>query len=266
MIAICTIREQPHYRRDAFLRGLERVGYQIVAHGYPSSKKDFFITWNRYGQNENRANQWEADGGTVLVAENGYLGHDDLGRQYYALGVHGHNGSGWFPIGNEDRFGLLGVQPQPWKTAGEQIVVRGQRGIGTKQMASPPNWHQQVGKELRAGQSLPVKIIEHPAIKAPERPIEDELEMAKACVVWSSTVGIKALVAGVPTWYAAPHFICELAAKPYGLDRQLMMPVMHDTLRFATLQRMAYGQWSVAELESGEPFARLRDHAEEAIW
>lgn len=258
MIAINLIRQQPHYRREAFDAGMRRAGYRLVNDARPAGPEDLLIIWNRYDQFDVRATAWEAAGGTVLVAENGYLGADDQGRQHYALSAHGHNGSGYGPqfIG---RFAKLGIQSQPWKTDGESILVRGQRGIGTKEMASPANWHVNAGRLLKQRQALPVVVREHPGRHEPRPPIAEDLGRAAGCVIWCSSVGVKALIAGVPVWYDAPHWICEQAGRRLADDPHLANPLRDDGLRMAALERMASLQWSVAELESGEPFVRFRD-------
>ena len=266
--AVCTIRSQPHYRAEAFVRGLARAGYAVGNLPRPMSKRDLLITWNRYGQWDTRATHWEKDGGTVLVAENGYFGHDAQGRQYYALAAHGHNGSGWWPAGDDDRWIRHGVQLAPWQDQEQGFVaVRGQRGIGTQQMASPSNWHLNVGAELLKN-GLPARIFNHPALSkdVPAGQEEQRLVGARACVIWASSLGVKALVAGIPVWYAAPHWICEGAAQRWKDDRRLTCPVRNDTPRIMALRRMAWAQWSVAELESGEPFVHFRDNAEKIEW
>ena len=67
MIAINTLREQPHYRRSAFTKGLERLGYKMERGGSPRSRSDLLILWNRQPTDENQARDWESNGGTVLV-------------------------------------------------------------------------------------------------------------------------------------------------------------------------------------------------------
>lgn len=41
---------------------------------------------------------------------------------------------------------------------------------------------------------------------------------------------------------------------------------MDDALRQAALHRMAHAQWTVAEIESGEPFARIVAQIGQAKW
>lgn len=260
MLAICTIREQPHYRREAFVNGLRRAGYTLAEYGTPKSKRDVFVIWNRYGLNESRADNWEAQGGTVLVAENGYLGKDAEGRQYYALAIHGHNGSGWWPMFDDDRFAMLGIELQPWITRDGIDLICGQRGIGSRQMASPPNWHINVTK--RIPQPDKYRIRPHPGNLPAPTTVEQDLEAARRCIIWSSSSGVKALVMGIPVRYDAPHWICSTAATRIDDpdDR------ISDAWRIEALRQMADAQFSVEELETGFPFTVYRDACEVAKW
>lgn len=263
MIAVNTIRMEPHYRRAAFDDGLRRLGYQLPRAAMPKDRRDLLVLWNRQGQYEADANDWEARGGTVIVCENGYIGKDELDRQLYAIAVHGHNGSGWFPVGPEDRFSALGIELKPWVEAGD-ILVCAQRGIGSRLMASPPRWEATANTMLRKLGKTAIRIRQHPGRHAPEIPLATDLARAGACVIWSSASGVKALTMGVPVVYDAPHWICSPAAAKgfYGIDKL----VRDDALRLKAMHRMSHAQWRVAEIESGEPFARILARLEEAKW
>lgn len=255
MKAVCLIREQPHYRRDAFVDGLTKAGYKVDGPGgRPHTANDLLVIWNRYGHFDHQATTWEQQGGTVLVCENGYAGRDDKGRQYYAIAKHGHNGSGVWPTDDGSRFAALGIDPAPWRDWGDHIVVRGQRGIGTHQMASPPDWHGQTARQLRSITQRDIRVVQHPGNVSPKP--TDSLYSAWACVIWASSLGVQALLQGVPVIYKAPHWICSGAASNdlATVDR----PLYDDASRLAALERMAWAQWSVAEIASGEPFMRLR--------
>lgn len=266
MKAVCLIREQPHYRRDAFVTGLQKVGYSVIndASG-PSGPEDLLVIWNRYGPFELRANSWEARGGTVLVAENGYIGKDKDGLQLYALAVHGHNGSGWWPVGSEDRVSALNLDLKPFVSREGYYLICGQRGIGSRLMASPPNWHEHA-RGFFASQKKPpeVKMRLHPGNNAPAIPLETDLSSAAACIIWSSSSGVKALVEGIPVKYDAPHWICSAAATRMRSGEMLRS----DDARLLALHRMSWAQWSVAELATGEPFKRLIEGVKsgEAKW
>lgn len=266
MFAVCTIRPLPHYRRDAFVTGLQRAGYVVTEKdAKPNDCRDLLVIWNRYGAFEDRANRWEADGGTVLVAENGYMGKDDQGRQYYALAIHGHNGSGWIPMHDDDRFAMLGIKLMPWvdRPQGYDLVC-GQRGIGSRLMASPYNWHVQAIK--RIPQPTNVRIRTHPGNLPATTTLESDLAGAQRCIIWSSSSGVKALIAGIPVWYDAPHWICSAGAYPLTGNRGAFMGDNPDEARLYAMTCMANGQYSVDELESGGPFATFRDSVGVATW
>lgn len=250
------VRDQPSYRRDAFATGLEHSGYRVSFSEPKAVDRDtVYCCWNRYGHYHVNCTQVEAAGGKVLIAENGYLGRDQDDRQYYALALSGHNGSGdWKPAGPE-RFVAMGVNLKPWQS-GTKIVVRGQRGIGSPSMASPHEWHKQIEAQLREVTDRPIQVIPHPGSSAErDRSHEDYLQGAHALVTWSSSVGVKALAMGVPVFYCAPHWICEGAAKP-GIA-EIESPLRDDGLRLRAFERMAWAQWSVTEIARGEPFRHL---------
>lgn len=266
MIAVCMIRRDPHYRRQAFTAGLRKAGYTVRDYGDPKDRNDLLIIWNRYGEFEHKADAWERKGGTVLVCENGYAGADAGGRQYYAISVHGHNGSGWYPDGDGTRFDALGLTVYPWKDGGECIVVRGQRGIGSRTMASPVRWHNNAAAKLSNAQRLPVRMIEHPGRHTAHPPPSEYLSDAAACVIWASSVGVTALLMGVPVFYDAPYWICQPAARRLSDSPDLGNPLRDDALRRYALERMAWAQWSVDEIESGEPFVRLTEYPSFVQW
>lgn len=255
MIAICCIRAQPHYRADAFRNGLQRAGYKIVESGQPQSSSDLLVTWNRHSGYDVMADAWEKKGGTVLVAENGYLGADEFGRQFYAISAHGHCGSGWFPA-SAGRFQKLAIEVKPWRTSGEHVLVCSQRGIGSKTMASPFNWGEKAATKLKALIDRPIRVRPHPGNNAPKVPLEDDFRNAWACSVWSSSAGVKALIAGIPVTFSAPYWIAERCAVRLEEIGQL---ICDDSKRMQALENVAQAQWSVAEIESGFPFMLFRE-------
>lgn len=257
MIAVCLIRDKPEYRRDAFIRGLAHTGHKVVAHAAtPSSRQDLYVIWNRYGGNELEADKWERLGGTVIVCENGYVGQDTEGRQLYAIAVGGHNGSGTWPAGDTDRFATLGIEVKPWRTSGDYILICGQRGIGSRTMASPMLWHEKASLKLRGLDARPIKMRLHPGRHAPVVPLVDDLSKAYAVAIWSSSSGVKALIEGVPVMFDAPHWVAAEAGVKLTEVNALCRD---DSLRTIALHRMAWAQWTVDEITRGEPFARIKE-------
>lgn len=252
MRALCRIRPQPHYRREAFIAGLERAGYDLSQRAFSPVRGDALVIWNRYGQFEREADQWERSGGLVIVAENGYIGKDAQGRQLYAISVPQHHHG--LPTGSDDRFSALGIELKPWREDGDYILICGQRGIGSVLMRSPPNWHVAMASRLAKITEMPIRVRTHPGNNAPAVTLEEDLRHAYACVVWSSGSGVKALSLGVPVFFSAPRWICEGAAlRPECLDT----PCREDDRRLAAFRRMAHCQFTVDEIASGLPFRRI---------
>lgn len=265
MIAVNTIRDLPHYRRGAFDTGLKRLGYKLVSSGRATDRRDLLILWNRQGQGEAQALDWEEEGGTVIVCENGYLGRDANDHQFYAIAVHGHNGSGWYPVGESDRFASLGIELEAWR-ANEKghVLVCGQRGIGSKTMASPHGWEAKTVARLRAMGFDKIRLRKHPGREKPETTLQQDLQGARSCVIWSSSSGLRALQAGIPVCYCAPHWIASGAAVR-GLDG-VRAPMLDDASRLAAMRRVAWAQRSIEEIETGEPFATILENIETASW
>lgn len=224
------------YRRLAIEDGLKRNGY-VIGNGVPKSAQDLLVLWNRKaGRDDQEAALWEKRGGTVLVVENAFLQKVD--KSAYAFSISEHH-RGLLKTGTEDRFSRLGFEIKPWRAApGGCVLVCAQRGIGSPAMASPPQWAEKLAAKLTQ-RGTPARVRPHPGNHAPKVPIERDLEGVAECHVWSSSAGIRALIEGIPVTHAAPYWICT-----HGL-------------RETALQYMAHSQFSVAEIENGEPFARV---------
>ncbi len=268
MRAILRIRKEPVYRREAFEKGLRRVGFTLVDKLAPSGPADWLVIWNRKkGADEAEADLWEQRGGTVIVAENGYLAKTD--KTHYAISVHGHNGSGWFPVGVEDRFGKLGFEvKERHPLQGDNIVVRGQRGIGSALMASPANWARTTAAQIRQTKTtLPVVVYDHPGDKGKYERDAAHLKNAFMLFIWSSAMGVRALIEGVPVVRMAPHWVCGDEVPQTKLIGSNMAAASQTIeQRTAALRRMAHNQWHFDEIATGEPFKRIIEHRKEATW
>jgi hypothetical protein len=122
-------------------------------------------------------------------------------------------------------------------------VVRGQRGIGSALMASPPRWHDKMAAQLRAKGVKRVVVYNHPGDKGKLEADAAMLKNAARVVIWSSALGVRALVEGIPVQHHAPRWICA----GWEVNREFV------------LQDMAWGQWHHEEIAKGEPFALMRE-------
>jgi len=252
--AAVLLRPEPHYRADAFCAGLRRLGYDI---GYPKqvTRDDVLVMWNRKQRQEGDAIRFERAGARVIVCENGYIGQDRNGHQLYAMALDGHNGSGQWSIGGPERWAQLGVELKPWQPERRgHIVVFAQRGIGSKLMASPPQWANRAAGGLRVATGRDVIIYDHPGLPACHAQIANQvaaqIEGAHCVVVWASARGVRALVEGVPVVYHAPKWIAAGAASHGVLVRR-------TDDRLPTFERLAWAQWTLEEIAAGVPFERL---------
>lgn len=254
--AYCAIRDQPVYRRDAFVRGLEAAGYQVMPmHTIgPGRKGDVLVIWNRYGGLHDTASRFEREGGVVLVAENGYLANDRSNRTRYAIARTGHNGSGEWFFGGPERWEKLQIRLQPWRESGDHILICPNRSFGRPGYIMPSDWPEVVAKQLKGITKRPVRIRPHPGNDPPKRPLADDLRNAWAVIIWSSSSGCEALVSGIPVFCFAPAWIAKSATCPD--IRLINNPPLPD--RLPAMQRLAWAQWHVEEIARGEPFQYLR--------
>lgn len=254
-------------RLEAFMTGLAAIGYEVTDREprQPVRPGDVLVTWNLKPGMAELAARFEAAGGTVLVAENGYIGADETGRQHYALARHAHNGAGSWYSGGPERWRALGLPIEPWRASGGHILILPNRGIG-QPWSCPPGgergevWAAAVARELAHRTRRPVRIRSHPGHwkRLPAHPdvsLARDLEGCWAAVIWCTSAGVRALLAGIPVICLAPHWICKSAA---GSDlASIERPFMDDAARQAALERMAWAQFSLAEIASGMPFRLL---------
>lgn len=259
--AYCMIRSRPHYRCDAFMTGLKLSGFDVRT-GPPQRVEtgDIVVMWNRYAENHEIATRFERAGGTVIVAENGYVKGPHDGGGYYALALDAHNGRGRWPVGGPERWEALAIALKPWRTTGDHILVAANRSFGQPGSAMPIEWPAQVKKRLQAVTQREVRVRMHPGNQPARVPLEDDLRGAHAVVIWSSSVGVRALIEGIPVICCAPWWVCKPAAESdVTLIETPWRYVTAKTVR-STLERMAHAQYHVDELATGEPFARLIEH------
>ena len=268
--AWCVLREQPNYRRDAFMAGLAAAGYKAIAQELHTAQIDFrsvraedrLVVWNRYGTGEVLARNFEGAGGRVIVAENGYLSPD--GRQRYALANDQHNGGGTWPEGGGERFAALGAELKPWRgqdgtraVDGGHILVCPNRPFGPKGFAMAQDWAAGAARRLQQHTKREVRVRPHPGNwqkEPPKVPLADDLAGCWAVVTWASSAGVHALLAGVPVIFEAPWWICSGAA--WTELRKVDSTPSHDG-RPKTFARLAWAQWTTEEISSGLPFKLL---------
>ena len=258
---LITVPEGPHYRADALAAGALALGMDVTRdRGVRPRPGDVLVTWNLHRGQSSLVEQWHAVGGSVLVMENGYIGADDDGRQLYALARDAHNGAGRWYVGGFERWHSLGIVAASaidYDRDGYTLVI-GQRGIGSAQMRSPSTWHHNVGAPAARGRwpGTPVVIREHPGQHRSARALEDDLAGAARVLIWSSACGVSALVRGIPVWFDAPTWIGRQGAQRLAALHSETIATRPTDPRYA-LRDIAWAQWRLAEIASGEALGRL---------
>lgn len=255
--AFCLIKRQPFYRHDAFMAGLAAAGFQVHA-GPPGKGRpdDILVIWNRYGSDEILADRFESEGGTVAVAENGYLnpggGNPKFDAHegkpgYYALALDQHNGAGRWPVGGPERWEALGIEMKPPReNTGGYLLVCLNRPFGSRITTPPADcFVEEIGR-CKAF-DCEIRIRPHPGNSRPASSLEEDLAGCWNVLTWSSTAGLHALIAGIPVKSPAPwwHGTDALIS---GVDR-----------RKEAFERLAWAQWHIYEIASGKPFERLME-------
>jgi hypothetical protein len=247
-----SLRPEPAGRVEAFCSGLRAVGFS-VRKGLPSSANagDVLVIWNRRGQDDAVAQKLEAAGGTVIVAENAYLG-----RGGYAVSRGKHHAGGGLLVQDPGRVSQLQAELAPWREEGGHVLVCPNRFIGPRTDVMPENWVASTTAQLKRLTKRPVKVRPHPGNwkrNPPKTPIEEDLRGAWACVIWWSTSGIHALLAGVPVIFCGPYWIARKAA---GRNlKSIEAPLLGD--RQAAIEDIANGQFKIEEIAAGVPFMGL---------
>lgn len=258
------IRDAPWYRKAVFDAGLLAAGYEVTPGAPRGRPGDVLVIWNRYGGGHDVACRFEREGGVVLVAENGYLNpgggtpkfdvHTKDGPtpdDHYAIGLGYHNDAGCWPAGGPERWDALRCEVRPWRSDGAHVLVLPNRSFGIPGRMMPADWPDRTAEKLRRATRREVRVRAHPGNDRPARALSVDLEGAWAAVVWSSSAGVHALLAGVPTFCEAPAWSMKDAASYGPIDD----PTLPD--RLPAFRRLAWGQWRVREIEAGAPFRAL---------
>lgn len=254
--AVCLIRSNVHYRHDAFINGLIAAGYVVSTKPLKVIERDdILVIWNRGVQFQYEANRHDKARSRIIIAENGYTdARDGDGHQWFSLAIDHHNGCGRWWQGDTSRFLLMRQDLKPWRDEGTFVLVLPQRGIGAMGVAMPASWPRLIVERLKKVTRREIRMRPHPGLKSLALPLAPALIGCHAVVTWGSGAALKAIMLGVPAFHELPGWIGAAAAR-FGIDQGFENPFLAD--RGPMLERMAWSQWTVAEIASGEAFKTL---------
>lgn len=250
MRALNLLRPSLHYRREAFDAGLRAAGFDVVERIDRPGPDDLVITWNAYAGFGEIGRRFEQCGAQWLVAENGCLSKTWAGGEWFSLALGGiAAGGGAFPEGGPERWDSWGVELAPYRTGGDETVIFGQRSIGAPGVASPYKWAENTQRRVGG------RIRQHPGNAAPTVALADDLKRASECFTWNSGAALHALLLGVPVWSEGP-WIGASAARPLSQWGKAE-PNRDEAARLEMFRRLAWAQWTLDEIRTGEPIRRL---------
>lgn len=240
----------------AFRDGLLAKGYKALmlsigdhGRGQTIGCKAALVSGTRY-PGDLVVEDYAARGIPTIVIDYGYLnrvhGRDTWETGHWQIGIGGLNRPPRFPC-PDDRIERLGIAPKRART-GPNVLVLGQHsgdpshGLTDEGMSA---WAQRVCDET-GGYWRPHPSSPHIEVDAPraDGPLGDWLGRVGMVRTLCSTGGLEALIAGV----AAVADMPERAS--WG---ELSGPVHPGQGAVAELcSRLAYGQWTIEEMRSGE--------------
>jgi hypothetical protein len=231
------------------VEGLAAIGYRVIDEPLEIPRPDdVLVSWNRHGMRNVHAARYEKHGAPVIITENGWLAAPK--SKTYALLMKQHNCGTW-PSEKADRTDVLGAVIKPWRAAGDDILLLAQRGIGSPEVRMPGDWVKNTMMQVRAVTSRPIRVRYHPGQN--KTPLEPDLVNVHAVVTWASGAAIKALAHGIPAFYCLPNWVGADAAK-FGVG-EIERPFLGD--RMPMFRKLAWAQFTAAEIAAGWPLARL---------
>ena len=203
----------------------------------------------------------------VVVLETGYINRGDGETHHYAAGFNGLNGRADFRNKGmpSDRAHKLrrhhGLRFLRWREEGSHVVLCGQvPWDAAVDCLDYMKWLQDAVEALRAT-SRRVVFRPHPKARLnpipgfdySTEPLQVDLQNAHCVIACNSNACVEAVIEGIPTistdqgsmaWEVSSHSIEDL--------ERLEMPD-----REQWINDLAYSQWTIAEMKSGEAWAHL---------
>lgn len=230
----------------AFGQGMERAAWRHPSfwRSNEAERFDLVVVSGLWGSNADILRVYTARGVPVVVLDWPYFRDRS---HYWQVSVGGLSKPPMFDC-PQDRFNALGlpVRAKGGSAKGYTLIACQRpadrsHGLSVKDYAT---WEAAQDGKLRP----------HPKESTPNASLADDLNGAACVKTLCSTVGIDALIAGVPAVADLP----ERAA--WGALSGTKLPSVKQ--RTALFSRLAYGQWTLDEMASGDCARFLLDNLE----
>ena len=248
----------------ALVEGFLSVGAEASARnsGYHRGEVEGFDLVVVYGARSGARVRrcYEAAGVPVLTADFGYMARVNNRNErevgHYQVGLGGLNTLPPFDC-PPDRFKSLGIKitarggdPEGYTLLIGQVPGDAAHGMDEPQLRK---WLEAMLKDYPnvRYRPHPIHAVMAPGLEVVGGSLADALAGARLVVTWNSNTGNDALLAGVPVVAHGPNAVY---ADLCGED----LPKVPE--RRAYFRRLAYAQWTLAEMRSGECQRFILDH------
>ncbi len=220
---MCHVNDFKDYDKTIATYGVLRGTYDVI-----KKAKNFFYIDHGYFIQSTRKFE---DKRTNVLDMNGYF------RIVYNNFIH--NGSGHYP---DDRLKKLKLNFVEQKKTGEEIILS-EPSETMKKIYNAHNWVDETTNFVKKFSDR--KIIVHN--KFSKKPLDELLKSAWSFVSLQSTAGFKAMVSGVPAYFTEPSL------KNINNIEEIENP----KINYKIFNSLAYGQWTLKEIESGEAWNNI---------
>lgn len=160
-----------------------------------------------------------------------------------------HGRSTWNLEAPADRWEALGIRMKPWRMNDGYVLICDQVP-GDSAAPDAPDWWSSVAERFEPDREVIYRP--HPIATGLQlAPLKTALEGARFCFTWSSTAAIEAVIEGVPTWALDPGSMARPVCAHSEDDGA------HLIKREQWAYNLAYRQWTLTELESGEAWETI---------
>lgn len=205
----------------------------------------------------------------VIVLETGYINRGDGPNHHYAAGFNGLNGRADFKNKGmpADRAIKLrkehGLRCLDWRKDGKHILLCGQVpwDASVEMCSNYPEWLLWMAGQIKYHTKREVRFRPHPLAQMPPIkgctystvPIREDFQDCWAVVTFNSNSAVEGVIEGIPAF----TFDAGAMAKEVSSQwlQELERPYTPD--RHAWLDNLAYCQWTLDELGSGETWKHL---------
>jgi hypothetical protein len=257
---------------SAFAKSIEKSGHTTVINNMDA---DVAVIWSMLWTGRMQSNKkiWEyyrSKNKPVVILEVGALNRNVL----WKISVNSIDNTGYYgPINNtESRKNKLKIFEKPWKQS-QNIIIACQNPNSQlwNKMPSNETWVNGIISEIRKYSDRPIIVRNHPRnhirlnrkdviLQTPKKILtsydsfdfENSLKSAWAIINYNSNPGVISAINGTPIFVHTTSLAFPVGNLSFS---NINHPLTPD--RSQWLNDIAYTEWTIDEIESGEPLDRL---------